>query len=122
MTTIATTTFQEEGTLCVTVVFTDEDGDSVTPNTDTIKWTLTNKPAFGTTPTVINSREQEDIESSSTINIVLSGDDLSLLSAESGNAFVERIVTIEYEYDSSLGSDLKGKAQYVFRIENLQYV
>jgi len=120
VTTFATETFPEEGVRGIQVAFTDEDGNAVTPNADTIKWTLTNRPAHGTVPTVINSREQEAITSASTITIVLEGDDLTLLSGE--GSFGERVLTVEYQYDSSMGNNLDNTVQYIFQVENLNYV
>ena len=123
ITTFAEETFPEEGSRTIKIDFEDEDGDSVTPNTGTIQYTLTNKPdSFDTTPTVINSRENVDVASASTIYITLSGDDLALLSTETDEAFVERVLLLEYEYNSSYGNNLKAKAQYIFTIENLYSV
>ena len=126
---MAVTTFESEGTFPekgirgIKVVFTDDDGNAVVPNTDTIKWTLTDRPANqSTTTTIINSREQIDIASASTIYIVLEGDDLALQSGELSEGTVERVLTVEYQYDSTnLGNNVDDKAQYVFRIENMYY-
>lgn len=111
----------EKGVGIVQVVFKDEDDVAVTPNVSTIKWTLTNRPVHGESPTVINSRTQVAIASLSTINIVLKGDDLAMLSGEVDDAFVERVLLVEYQYDSSVQNNLDDKAQHIFRIENLHY-
>ena len=126
---MAVTTFESEGTFPekgirgIKVVFTDDDGNAVVPNTGTIKWTLTDRPANqSTTTTIINSREQIDIASASTIYIVLEGDDLALQSGELSEGTVERVLTVEYQYDSAnLGNNVDDKAQYVFQIENMYY-
>jgi hypothetical protein len=121
-TTISSTILAEKGTGIIQVVFTDEDGTSVTPNAGTIKWTLTDNPLTGDTATVINSRTLVDITSASTINIVLEGDDLALQSGETNELFVQRVLSIQYQYDSVVQSNLDDKAEHIFKIENLKYV
>lgn len=122
VTTFAEELFPEEGFRGIQVDFTDDDGNAVTPNADTIKWTLTNKPTIGTTPEVINSREQEDIVSASTIYIGLEGDDLALLSGEEAEEQVMRVLTVEWQYNSStFGNNKDEVSQYIFPIENLYY-
>lgn len=123
VTTFETTTFPEEGIRGVKVAFTDDDGNAVTPNADTIKWTLTNRPAnLGAVTTIINSREQVAVSSASTIYITLEGNDLALQSDESSEGIVGRVLTIEYQYDSAnLGINVDDKAQYIFQIENMYY-
>ena len=124
-TTISNDVSPEEGLRGVQVDFKDDDGVAVIPNASTIQWTLTNKSNRGTTPTVINSREQVAIASAATIYIVLEGDDLALTADEvtANEAFVERILTVEYQYNSTtLGNNLKDNAQYIFTIENLHYI
>lgn len=122
VTTMATTIFPEEGTVGIEISFYDEDDVALTPNADTIKYTLTDRPAITETPNIINSIEQSAISSASTITIVLSGDDLALQASETNNEYAKRALTIEYEYDSDLGSDLPGKAQYYFKIKNMNYI
>lgn len=105
--------FKEEGTGIVGAAFTDEDASAVTPNA--ITWTLTD--AAGT---VINSREDVAVASPDTsIDIVLSGDDLQILTAEASQKYVERLILVKSTYDSSLGSDLPAKQSGAFLIENL---
>ncbi len=113
----------EKGVAIIQVVFTDEDDKSVTPNADTIKWTLTNRPAdLATVATIINSREQvTGITSAATINIVLEGDDLQILTGEESERFVERALLLEWQYDSSVQSGLDAKAQHIFPLENHHY-
>lgn len=119
----STESIPEKGVRGVQVDFTDDDGNPVTPNTGTITWTLTDKPIHDDAVSIINSREQVPIASASTIYITLSGDDLAILPGEVTSAFVQRILTVEYEWDSSLlGNNLPGKAQYIIKIENLYYI
>ncbi len=120
-TTFSSTTLDEKGSGIIQCVFTDEDGDAVVPNAGTIKWTLTNRPVHDTTPTIINSREQQDITSASTVNIPVSGNDLAMLAGEVDDAFVERVMLVEYVYNSTVASDLPGKGQHIFRVNNLHY-
>ena len=121
VTTFADEVFPEEGTRVISCSFTDEDGNAVTP--DSIAWTLTKRKKYqGDTASIINSREGVSETPASTIYIVLTGDDLALLTAEAEEAFVERVLSVSYVYDSTYGNNLTNKAQYVFRIENADYV
>jgi hypothetical protein len=114
---------EEKGVAIVQVVFKDEDDNSVIPNVSTIKWTLTNRPTLiDTAPTIINSREQVSISSASTINIVLEGADLAMLTGEEDEKFVWRVLTLEYQYNSTVQNSLDTKAQHLFRVENLHYI
>lgn len=111
MATRITTLVQEKGTAVFTVAFTDEDGSAVTPGAAT--WTLTDKKG-----NAINSRTAVTISPLSTsVTIVLSGDDLALGSETTSDH--ERHLTVEYTYTSSAGSDLPGKAVAIFHIEDL---
>ena len=118
---MAITTLQDEAieksTFGIQGDFTDEDGDAVTPNEDTVKWTLTDDDG-----TVINDREQEAVASDSTVVITLSGDDLALYETEQESVTVYRYFLVEYEFDSDLGTDLPGKDECRFTVRNLKYV
>jgi hypothetical protein len=120
-TTISTTILPEKGVGIIQVVFKDEDDTLVVPNASTIKWTLTDNPLAGNTATVINSRQLVDITSASTINIVLEGDDLALQAAEVNELFVERVLSIQWQYDSTVANNLDDKAEHIFKIENHRY-
>lgn len=123
VTTFASETFPEEGIRVISCSFTDEDGTAVTP--DSVAWTLTKRPKYvGDTATVINSREDVSETPSTTVNIVLSGDDLALLTAEvdDNEAFVERELLVKFVYDSTYGNNLPGRARYIFRIDNFSAV
>jgi len=97
----------EDSTYVVTAAFTDEDGNDVTPNT--VTWTLTT-----TNGTVINSRQDVSETPGTSVDIVLSGDDLAI-----GSNGQHRILTVEATYDSSYGTDLPLKARCSFKIESL---
>jgi hypothetical protein len=120
-TTISTTILPEKGVGFVQVVFKDEDDNLVVPNAGTIKWTLTDNPLAGNTANVINSRELVDITSASTINIVLEGDDLALQASEVNEIFVDRVVSVQWQYDSTVQNNLDDKAEHIFQIENHRY-
>ena len=109
MTTTLTTMATEKATYVVTVSFTDEAENVVTPNPG-LAWTLTDING-----TVINNRAAVPIASASTIYIVLSDDDLSLTTGVG----VRRVVTVEGTYNSTRGTDLPLKQQATFDIEDL---
>ena len=97
----------EKSTKVIPVSFQDEDEAAVTPNS--ISWTLTNE-----TGTIINSRENVSVTPASTINIVLSGDDLAI-----GDNGMSRRLLVYALYDSAYGSDLSLRAVAKFDINNL---
>lgn len=99
----------QEGSAFVTVTFTDENGDPVTPNADTLTWTLTDVRG-----NVINERDQVPVASDASVTIVLNGDDL----ARTANG-LNRIILFECEYDSTLRDDVYLKAQETFNIEEV---
>lgn len=102
----------EKSTYIVTLTFIDEDDDPVTPASGT--WTLTDEDG-----TVINSREDEVISSLDTsVDVVLSGDDLAVSSGFTGNA-ESRIFTFEGTYNSDLGAGLPLRDQLKFPVYNL---
>lgn len=83
------TSVLEGGTIVVTASFTDEDGNSVTPNE--LKYTLKKEGM------IVNEKEEESVTPSSSVDVVLSGDDLP-----QGTLYF----IIEGTYDSNAGSDL----------------
>jgi hypothetical protein len=110
MTTTLATMPAEEATLVVTVAWLDDASAAVTPSAAT--WTLTDVDGR-----IVNSRDAVAITGLSTSNaIVLSGADLALSSTFNGP---QRVLLVEYTYTSSAGSNLPGKAQCVFTIEDL---
>jgi len=104
----------EESTFVITAAFTDEEGDAVAPTAAT--WTLSDKQG-----TIINSREDVAISDPTAIeNIVLSGDDLAFQDGERKTA--KRVLTVEWTYDSDLGTGLPGKDKYEFKVTDLVVV
>jgi len=109
--------FDEKSSGSVTVTFKARDGAAVPPTA--ITWTLTTSDGA----TVINSREQIAVPSpAASIEILLSGDDLALLSTEQGNRAVVRRLTIEAVYDSDLGTDIPLRDDKLFTVRNLKYI
>ena len=103
---------KEKGTYPIKLSFFDDSDprQPVTPNTMT--WTLTNENGV-----VVNSKQDIPISVLTTVvTVVLSGDDLQILT---GDAEELRILTVEGDYDSSLGSGLALTDQVGFYIENL---
>lgn len=103
--------FDEGGSVAFPVDFTDLDfGTSATPNT--VKWTL--RAANGTT--VVNSRTEVDETPDTTVNIVLSGDDMAI-----GSNGLVRYVRVWGTFDSvTYGSDLPYQKEFSFKLRNLR--
>lgn len=102
----------EESTACITVTFTDENGDEAIPSS--ITWTFTDEDG-----NIINSRNQVAIGApAATNNIVLSGDDLAIQAGETGDSML-RIFTVEAVYSSDLGADLPLKDSLKFPLVDL---
>lgn len=102
----------EKSTYIVTATFKDEDGTLVVPNI--ITWTLTDESGA-----IINSRENVSVAIPlSTINIVLQGLDLAMQAGETTGT-IGRVVTINADYNSTLGSNLPLKGEVKFYIDNL---
>lgn len=99
----------QEGSAFVTVTFADENDDPVTPNTGTLKWTLTDQRG-----NVVNERDQVPVAEGASVTIVLSGDDLAKTSYG-----LTRVILLECEYDSSEGNDIPLKVQGSFSIEEV---
>lgn len=103
---------KEESSYVIEAVFRDRAGTLMAPNTAT--WTLTDENG-----TVINSRQDVSISSpTNTEEILLSGDDLQILSGET-EEHVNRLFTIEAVYNSDLGNDLPLRDAAIFLLENL---
>ena len=101
----------EQSTYVVTVSFTDELNEAVVPNN--VSYTL-----LDSGNNVMNSLEQVSVSPASEVDIVLSGDDLSLAEGV-GNI---RYLLIEAAYNSTFGSDLPFKKQLQFEILDLRHV
>lgn len=101
---------KENGTFPIILTYKDDQGDPVTPNN--MAWTLTDLDG-----NVINSRADVAITSLSTSNtVILQGDDLALLD---GNEYEWRVLSVEGDYDSSLGNQLPVTDQVKFKVENI---
>ena len=106
----------EESTIAITIDFEDEDGDAVVPTE--AKWTLTNDDGD-----VVDTRERVNISSlASSVDVVLKGSNLQILSGESGDRFATRRFLIEAKYNSSLGTGLPLNESCTFPVRNLKYV
>jgi uncharacterized phiE125 gp8 family phage protein len=97
MPSIITTEALPNDTYVLTIAFTDEAGDAVTPNDPTV-WSLTDSEG-----NTINSRADVAITEASSVDIVLSGDDLAATGVYDDGI---RIVTVEGDYDSDAGNGL----------------
>ena len=105
----------ERGTYAITVNFTDETGASVTPNAG-LNWSLVKEDMA----TIVNSREEIEITTPSTSEIiVLSGADLAL---DAGHTMQWRYVVIEGTYNSTLGNNLPLKDHVKFPIVDIAKV
>lgn len=102
----------EKSTYILTVSFTDEDGNAVTPN-DGTTWTLTDDNGE-----VINSRRDVAIVEASSVEIVLSGNDLQALDS----ADPWRKLIVEGTYDSNAGNNLPFKDEVKFPFVDLAAV
>jgi len=101
----------EESALVITCVFRDEDGELVVP--DTITWALTTSNG-----TIINEREDvEVVTPASSIDILLSGNDLAVVEMGNGISY-ERRITIQATYTSDLGAGIPLKAEAKFLLSN----
>lgn len=112
MGTAINTNASEQGTYVITLTFTDETGTSVVP--DSITWTLMNR----NTGTIINSREDVAVTTpAASVDVVLSGDDLQILTDE--NDYGRRVLLVEAIYDSDAGNNLPLKTEAYFQIDDL---
>ena len=105
-----TTYAKEESSYGVTASFTDENGNPATPNAGSITWDWTDEDG-----NPINNREDQAITSASTINIILSGDDLAI----SGSSSARRILTVRWTYNSDLQANLPGTDHVAILVEEL---
>lgn len=96
----------EESTYIIPIAaFFDEDDNAITPAT--IAWTLMNGK-----DEIVNSREDVSATAATSIDIVLTGDDLAM--PDEGAPW--RFVTLEYTYNSSAGTGIPGKQLIGFEI------
>jgi len=102
----------EEGTYIISVTITDALGAGISVDALTTgTWTL-----YKGTSTVVN--EREDIAIPTDGNIVLTGDDLALITGETR----KRTIKVHVVYDSTYGEDLTDNAEISFKIKNLKTI
>ena len=106
-----TTHANEQKSYTTQWTFTDEDGNSVVPTA--VTWTLTD-----TDGATVNARSGVSATAATTVTIVLTGTDLSMISGKSN----ERLLLIEWTYNSSYGSGLQDAEQATFIIDDLAAV
>lgn len=112
MPTTLTTRAVEGSTYIVTAAFTDEDDNAVTPNA--LTWTLTDR--YGN---VVNGQEDEVLTPDTSVDIVLTDDDLQVGDDEKVTLLT---VTIEGTYNSSYGNNLPIKDSCTFPVDGLAVV
>ena len=98
----------EESSFPLEIDFTDEERVAVIPNV--IIWSLYDEDGA-----IVNSRENVNVPPVASIKILIEGDDLVLPDIEKP----ERRALIEWEYNSTFGTNIPKKVEYVFEIENL---
>ena len=96
----------EGSTFVVTLSFTDENGQSVVPNT--LSFSLTDLRG-----NFINDRKNISITPAASVDILLSGADLMVTDGK------KRILYISGTYNSDAGNNLPLKDEVNFEIENL---
>jgi hypothetical protein len=106
----------QEGSCLFVVQFRDpQTGSLISPVT--LNWTLTD-----TSDTIINSRDSVSVDitaGTTSVDILLSGDDLQIKSAEASKRHVRRLLLIEATYHSDLGLSIPANELVPFVIENL---
>lgn len=104
----------ERSTFAVTVAFTDENGDPVTPTS--LTWSLVKENRA----TIVNSRSNVTVNTPGTSAvIVLSGADLAL---DDGKGLTWLYLVIEGLYNSTLGNDLPLKDHLKFPVVDVAKV
>lgn len=98
---------RDGGTFAVTIAFTDEDGEPVTPSA--VTWTL-----LGRANQVINERDAVTETPAPAVTALLTAADLNY-----GDGNIRHLV-FDWTYDSSLGSGLNGREQVTFFIDDIR--
>jgi hypothetical protein len=102
----------EKSTYVVTATFKNENETLVVPSL--IAWTLTDETGL-----VINARENVSVAAPAAVtDILLSGLDLAVQAGETAGV-VGRVMTVNAEYNSTLGSGLPLKGEVRFFIDNV---
>lgn len=103
---------REEGTFVISLTFTDEDDNGVV--CDSLNWTLSDMDG-----NVLNGRSAVSITPSATTeSIVLSGTDLTMISGQTHM----RMITLQWTYSSTYGTNLPQNDQATFIIDDLLHV
>ena len=100
----------EGSTYVITFNTKDSTGAAVIANSGLV-WSLTDQ--YGN---IVNSREDEAIDSALEMEVVLEGDDLAILQDQLEEV---RVFTVEGTYDSDIGDDKPIKSQCWFYVDNL---
>ncbi len=103
-----TTNAVERSTYIVDAQFSNASGTTFVPTT--VSWTLSNRAG-----TDQNGRTDVSTTAATTVTIVLSGSDLTLVAGDDGM----RIIYFEVLYDSTFGTGLKLKEEANFIIDSL---
>ena len=98
----------EQSTYIITAQFKDADDATVTPNS--IAWTLTDRDG-----TIQNGRDAVALTAATTVTIVLSGTDLTLVTG--GDEL--KIMYFDVDYDSTEGTGLPLKEEARFFVDAL---
>jgi hypothetical protein len=107
--TIITTHAREQNSFVITLDFTDETGLANTPIA--LTWTLSDMDG-----NVVNSRSAASATTiATTSTIVMVGSDTVIIAGQTN----ERLLLIEWTYNSSYGSAMVGKAQAILTIDEL---
>lgn len=104
----------EQSSVFVTAVFTDEDGASVVPNS--VTWTLTDVGG-----TVVNSREDVSVSAAASVKILLEGDDLPWFGVKRTDTYTLKVL-FEALYDSGVETDIPLKEEETILVSNLSAI
>lgn len=97
------------------VRFSDEGGAPTTPSQ--VTWSVTNRKGE-----IVNGNDDKPVAADEVVSIVLTGDDLGLTALEAGPSVEElfdRFLIVKYSYTSSIGADLPGTSQTLFRVKRV---
>lgn len=112
MPSIIPVTAPENGSVKTVISFKDpEDDTAIEPETAT--WTLTDLNG-----TIINARSVVDLTPAEDITLILSGDDLQILSTETALEYAHRLLTIEATYDTGSAVIVPITQEFLFQVEN----
>lgn len=115
MPTTLTEKASRKSTYVINLAPTDEDDTAITP--DSVTYTLTDEEG-----TIINSLEDVAVTPDTSMDVVLSGDDLDFLAGEEGAYEVTRYFVVTAQYDSDLENDLPLIASAIFFIQDQEAI